>query len=59
LALLDAFFGATETVNADGSVTETASFFGIPWLVSTFDSSGNLESVTLLGINVTILFELL
>src|SRR5262249_50948907 len=59
LALLDSFLGASETLNADGSVTETASFFGIPLLVSTFDSSGNLENVTLLGIDVTILFELL
>ena len=59
LAFFNSLFGATETVNADGSVTETASFFGIPLLISTFDPSGHLESVYLLGINVTLLFELL
>jgi hypothetical protein len=59
LALLDQLLGATETENADGSVTETAGLFGFSLLVSTFDSAGNLESVTLLGINVTFLFELL
>jgi hypothetical protein len=58
LAMLDSLLGETETVNADGSVTETTSLFGIQLLVSTFDSSGNLESVTLFGINITFLFEL-
>ncbi|HTU92465.1 MAG TPA: immunoglobulin domain-containing protein [Gemmataceae bacterium] len=57
LGLFDQLLGATETVNADGSVTETARVFGFPLLVSTFNSSGNLESVTLFGINVTVLFE--
>ena len=58
LGLFDQFLGAAETVNADGSVTETARLFGFPLLVSTFNSSGNLESVTFFGINVTVLFEL-
>jgi len=35
----------------------TDSFFGIALLVSTFDHSGNLESVDLFGfINITFLF---
>jgi len=59
LGVFDQLLGATETVNADGSVTETAHLFGFPLLVSTFSSSGSLESVTLFGINVTFLFELL
>jgi hypothetical protein len=42
--------------NPDGSVTVTDSLFGIP-LVSSYDSSGNLLSVTLFGFNVTALFE--
>jgi hypothetical protein len=50
---------STNTVKANGTETITDSFFGFPFLVSTFGSSGNLESVTLLGINVTLLFELL
>jgi hypothetical protein len=58
LAILVSLLGPTETVNADGSVTETTSFFGIQLLVSAFDSSGNLESVTLFGMNITFLFEL-
>jgi hypothetical protein len=33
--------------------------FGFSLLVSTFNPSGNLESVALFGINVTFLFELL
>lgn len=59
LAFLDSVLAATETLSADGSITETAGLFGIPILVSTFNSSGDLVSVTLLGINVTALFELL
>jgi hypothetical protein len=31
-------------------------FFGIPLFVSTYDSAGNLESVTVFGINITFLF---
>jgi uncharacterized repeat protein (TIGR03803 family) len=59
LAFFDSFLGGTETVNANGTERITDSIFGIPLLVSTFDSSGNLESVTLFGINVTALFEML
>jgi len=52
LAFVNSLFGGgTETVNTNGSVTITDSFFGIPLLVSTFDSSGHLESVFLFGIN--------
>jgi hypothetical protein len=49
-------FQGTETVNADGTETITDSILGIPLFVSTFDSAGNLVSVTLFGINVTFLF---
>ncbi len=59
LAFLDQLFGGTEMVNANGTETIVDSLFGIPLLVSTFDSSGHLESVTWLGINITLLFELL
>ncbi len=59
LAFFDSLLGATETINANRTETLTASFFGIPLLVSTFDSSGKLESVLLFGMNVTALFELL
>jgi len=58
LAFFNSLLRTIETINANRTETLTASFFGIPLLVSTFNSSGNLESVTLLGINVTILFEL-
>jgi len=34
------------------------SLFGSPLLVSTYDGSGDLTSVTLFGMNVTALFEL-
>ncbi len=57
LALINIFFGGgIETVNGNGTETLTDSLFGIPLLVETFDSSGNLMSVSLLGINVTFLF---
>jgi hypothetical protein len=57
LAFISRFFGGgTETVNANGSVTVTGSFFGIPLLVETFNSSGQLVSVSLLGINITFVF---
>ena len=49
----------TEMVNANGTETTMDSMFGMPLLVSTFDSSGHLESVTWLGMNVTMLFKLL
>src|SRR5581483_9192647 len=42
LAFLNSLLGAaTETVNADRSITVTNSFFGFPLLVSTYDASGN------------------
>jgi hypothetical protein len=59
LAFFDALLGGVETVNSNGTETVTDSFFGIPLFVSTYDSVGNLESVTLFGMNVTLLFELL
>jgi hypothetical protein len=58
LALFDALLKGIETVNGNGTETVTDSLFGIPLLVSTYDGSGDLMSVTLLGINVTALFEL-
>jgi photosystem II stability/assembly factor-like uncharacterized protein len=56
LALFDSLLGGIETVNANGTETITDSILGIPLIVATFDGSGNLVSVTLLGINVTFLF---
>jgi hypothetical protein len=49
LALFDHLFFviSTETVNANGSVTVTDTFFGFPFLVSAYNSSGNLTSVLL------------
>ncbi len=59
LAFLDSLLRGTETVNSKGTETITDSLFGIPFLVSTFDSDGNLLSVDLFGLlNITFLFEL-
>jgi hypothetical protein len=58
LALFDAVLGGIETVNGNGTETVTDSLFGIPLLVSTYDGSGDLMSVTMFGINVTALFAL-
>jgi hypothetical protein len=58
LALINALLHGTETVNPDGSVTVTDSFFGFPVLVSHFSPTGQLESVTLFGIDITFIFEL-
>jgi hypothetical protein len=58
LALFDALLRGIETVNGNGTETVTDSLFGIPLLISTYDCSGDLMSVTLFGINVTSLFEL-
>jgi hypothetical protein len=59
LAFLDSLLRGTETVNSNGIETITDSLFGIPFLVSTFDSDGNLLSVDLFGLlNTTFLFEL-
>jgi hypothetical protein len=49
--------GGTVKVNSNGTETITDNFFGMPLLVSTFDSSGELVSVLLFGIDVTALFE--
>ncbi|HZV06519.1 MAG TPA: choice-of-anchor Q domain-containing protein [Gemmataceae bacterium] len=59
LAFFDQLFRGAEMVNANGTETIMDGLFGIPLLVSTFDSSGHLESVTWLGMNVTMLFEML
>jgi hypothetical protein len=56
LVLLDSLLGGTETVNADGTETITDSLFGIPLIVSAFDSHGDLVSVALFGFNITFLF---
>ncbi len=54
LALFNEFLGGLETVNANGT-TITDNVFGFP-MVETYDYSGNLVSVTLLGFNITFLF---
>jgi hypothetical protein len=59
LAFFNSLLQGTETVNADGTETITDSFFGIPLIVSTFDSQGNIQDVTLFGFDVTLLFLLL
>jgi hypothetical protein len=56
LHLFDLLLGGVETINANDTETMTDSLFGIPLLVSNYDSSGNLTSVTFLGFNVTFLF---
>jgi hypothetical protein len=58
LAVIESLFGGgTETVNADGTETIIDSFFGIPLIVSTFGSDGNLMSVDLFGFfDITFLF---
>ena len=58
LAFLDSLLSGIEAVNANGTETITDSFFGIPLIVSTFDSHGDLMSVDLYGFfNITFLFE--
>ena len=56
LSFFDQLLGAIESVNSNGTETVTDSLFGIPLIVSTFDSQGHLMSVTLFGIDVTFLF---
>ncbi len=56
LGFVNALLKGMEAENADGSTTLTDSLFGLPLLVSTFDASGHLVSVTFLGMNVTGLF---
>ncbi len=53
------FGGGTVTINADGTETVTDTFFGIPLIVSTFDSSGKLVDAKLFGIDITFLIMLL
>jgi hypothetical protein len=57
LALIDSLLGEIETVNGNGTETVIDRFFGIPLFISTYDSAGNLMSVTLFGIDITSLFE--
>jgi hypothetical protein len=56
LAFFDDFLKGVETVNGNGTETVTDNLFGFP-LVSLYDSAGNLEHVTLLGFDITVLFE--
>jgi len=56
LAFIDAILGGVETVIPHESETITDPLFGFAPLASTYDSSGNLESVTLFGFNITFLF---
>jgi hypothetical protein len=57
LAFLDSLLGSMETVNSNGTETITDSVFGIPLIVATFDSEGNLMSVDLFGsLDITSLF---
>ena len=56
LAFFDQFLKGVETLNADGTVTVTDSFFGFTLLVSTYDSAGNLVRVSFLGFDLTLLF---
>jgi hypothetical protein len=57
LALFDKLLHGVETVNANGTETVIDSIFGLPLLMSTYGSTGNLEQVTFMGLNVTTLFE--
>lgn len=52
LALLNSFLTRIETLNANGTETVTDSLFGTTLIVSTYDSSGNFVSATLLGITI-------
>lgn len=57
LAFFDSLLGGMETMNTNGTETITDRFFGFPLLVSTFDHTGKLVSVDLLGsIDITFLF---
>ncbi len=59
LAFFDSLLGGIETVNGNNTETVIDRIFGIPLLISTYDGAGNLENVSLFGIDVTLLFELL
>jgi hypothetical protein len=45
-----------EAVNGNGTEMVTDNLFGFP-LVSTYDGAGDLVNVTLLGFDLTVLFE--
>ena len=57
LAFFDGLLGGIEKVNSNETETVIDSIFGIPLFVATYNSTGNLLSVTLFGIDVTFLFE--
>jgi len=59
LAFFDALLHGVETINGNHTETVIDSIFGFPLLISTYDGAGNLMSVTLFGMDVTLLFELL
>ncbi len=59
LGLFDSLLAGVETVNSNRTETVVDSFFGMPLLVSTYDSAGDLMSATLFGIDITFLIELL
>ncbi len=52
LALFNGLLGETATVNANGTATVVVSVFGIPLVVATYDTSGNLVSADLFGIAI-------
>jgi uncharacterized repeat protein (TIGR01451 family) len=56
LGFLNSWLKGIQTRNTDGTATMVDSLFGLPLLVSSFDSSGRLVSVTFMGMNVTSLF---
>ena len=56
LTFFDGLLGGEKEVNDNGTVTVIDRIFGITLFVSTYDSTGDLTSVTLFGINVTFLF---
>jgi hypothetical protein len=55
LALFDQLLKGIETMNADGTVTMTDIFFGIP-LISTYNRQGYLVNVIFFGLDITFLF---
>jgi hypothetical protein len=59
LQIIDALLSGVEKINDNGTETVIDSFFGIPLFISTYDGAGDLMRVTLFGIDVTGLFELL
>ncbi len=59
LAFFDSLLHGVETINSNHTETVVDSIFGFPLLISTYDVAGNLMSVTMFGMNVTLLFELL